>query len=124
MMKKKVLLIDDDTELCEITKLLLHHTMKYQVFTAQNGPAGIQLARKHQPDVILLDVKMPVMDGGRVAEKLKEDDATRSIPIIFLTGLVKRDEVAEGGGFIAGHPFIAKPFNQAQLTEMIDRIIP
>ncbi len=120
--KKKVLLIDDNEEFCEITRLWLHHTWRYRVVTAGNGPAGIDLAKKHRPDVILLDVKMPVMDGGRVAEFLMEDASTSDIPIIFLTGLVMHDEVQRGGGFIAGRPFIAKPFNLEELTGMIETV--
>ncbi len=121
-MKKKVLIIDDDKELCEITKALLHQTMHYQVLTAQSGMAGIQLARKHRPDVILLDVKMPGMDGGRVAEHLGDDDLTSSIPIIFLTGLIRQEEADREGGYIAGHPFIAKPFDLKKLTDMIETV--
>jgi len=120
--KKKVLLIDDNEEFCEITRLWLHHTWRYRVVTAKSGPAGIALARKHRPDVILLDVRMPVMDGGRVAEFLMEDTSTSGIPIIFLTGLVMRDEVQQGGGFIAGRPFIAKPFSLEELTGMIETV--
>jgi len=120
--KKKVLLIDDNEEFCEITRLWLHHTWRYRVVTAGSGPAGIDLAKKHRPDVILLDVRMPGMDGGRVAEFLIEDTATSGIPIIFLTGLVMRDEVEQGGGFIAGRPFIAKPFNLEELTGMIETV--
>jgi len=122
MMKKKVLLIDDDKTLCDVTKALLHQTMKYQVTTAQAGEVGIQLARKIMPDVILLDIKMPGMDGGRVAESLGEDASTNSIPIIFLTGLISQDEVDRQGGYIGGHPFIAKPFDVKKLTDMIESV--
>ncbi len=122
MEKKKVLLIDDNRDFCEITRLWLHYTWKYRVVTAANGPTGIDLARKVKPDVILLDVKMPVMDGGRVAEHLMEHSSTSDIPIIFLTGLVRREEVEEGGGFIAGRPFIAKPFHLEELTGMIETV--
>ncbi len=121
-MKKKVLLIDDDKDLCEVTKALLHQTMKYQVLTAQTGAAGIQLAKKHRPDVILLDIRMPGMDGGRVAENLGDDTLTSSIPIIFLTGLIRQDEVDSQGGYIAGHPFLAKPFDLKKLTEIIETV--
>jgi CheY-like chemotaxis protein len=121
-MKKKVLLIDDDKILCDVTKALLHQTMKYQVTTAQTGEAGIQLARKIMPDVILLDIKMPGMDGGRVAENLGEDASTDSIPIIFFTGLISQDEADRQGGYIGGHPFIAKPFDVKKLTDMIESV--
>jgi CheY-like chemotaxis protein len=122
MAKKKVLLIDDNRDFCEITRLWLHYTWKYRVVTAASGPTGIDLARKVRPDVILLDIKMPVMDGGRVAEHLMEDSSTSDIPIIFLTGLVMREEVEESGGFIADRPFIAKPFHLKELTGMIETV--
>jgi len=122
MIKKKVLLIDDNKDFCEVTRLCLHHTWKYRVVTAESGARGIGLARKYRPDVILLDVKMPAMDGGRVAEFLMEDSSTSSIPIIFLTGLVMRGEVAQRGGFIGGRPFIAKPFHLEELTGMIETV--
>jgi CheY-like chemotaxis protein len=122
MAKKKVLLIDDNRDFCEITRLWLHHTWRYRVVTAASGPMGIDLARKVRPDVILLDVRMPVMDGGRVAEHLMEDNSTSDIPIIFLTGLVRREEVEESGGFIGGRPFIAKPFHLEELTGMIETV--
>ena len=122
-MKKKVLLIDDDKNLCEVTKALLHQTMRYQVTTAQTGAAGIQLAKKLRPDVILLDVKMPGMDGGRVAENLGDDPLTSTIPIIFLTGLISQNEADQQGGYIAGHPFIAKPFDIKKLTDMIETMM-
>lgn len=122
MTKKKILVIDDNEDFCEITRQYLHYTWRYKVFTAQNGPVGIDLARKHRPDVILLDIKMPVMDGGKVAEYLMEDLSTSNIPIIFLTGLVMAEEVKDGGGYIAGHPFIAKPFRIEELTERIESV--
>ncbi len=121
-MKKKVLLIDDDQDLCNVAKALLHQTMRYQVLTAQTGAAGIQLAKKHRPDVILLDIKMPGMDGGRVAERLGDDPSTSTIPVIFLTGLIRQHEVDDQGGYIAGHPFIAKPFDLKKLTEIIETV--
>jgi len=122
MTKKKILVIDDNADFCEITRLYLHHTWRYRVLTAQNGREGIDLAKKHKPDVILLDIKMPVMDGGKVAEFLMEDSSTSNIPIIFLTGLVMQDEVKERGGFIAGRPFVAKPFRLEELTERIESV--
>lgn len=122
MMKKKVLLIDDDKNLCEVTKALLHRTMRYQVTTAHTGAAGLQLAKTNRPDVILLDIKMPEMDGGRVAENLSEDESTSSIPIIFLTGLISQDELDLQGGYIGGHIFVAKPFDIKKLADIIESV--
>jgi len=118
-----VLVIDDNANFCNITKMSLEHGGKYRVATATNGEMGITLAKRTKPDVILLDIKMPVMDGGEVAERLREDSATSKIPIIFLTGLVRRNEVEEGGGYLSGHPFIAKPFRTEELTKRIEEVL-
>jgi CheY-like chemotaxis protein len=119
----KVLVIDDNANFCNITKMSLEHGGRYQVVTAANGEIGITLAKRTKPDVILLDIKMPVMDGGEVAERLQEDSDTSKIPIIFLTGLVKRNEVEEGGGYLSGHPFIAKPFRTEELIKRIEDVL-
>jgi CheY-like chemotaxis protein len=119
----KVLVIDDNASFCNITKMSLEHGGKYQVVTATNGEMGITLAKRTRPDVVLLDIKMPVMDGGEVAERLQEDSVTSKIPIIFLTGLVKRNEVEEGSGYLSGHPFIAKPFRTEELTKRIKDVL-
>jgi len=121
--RTKVLIIDDNASFCNITKLTLEKVGRYQVFTATSGEQGIALAKRHRPDVVLLDIKMPSMSGGEVAARLMEERLTSNIPIIFLTGLVKQDEVEAGGGYLSGHPFIAKPFRTEDLTKRIEAIL-
>lgn len=121
--KTKVLVIDDNTSFCNITKLSLERTGRYQVYIATKGEQGINMAKKHRPDVVLLDIKMPAMSGGEVAASLMEDRITSRIPIIFLTGLVRQDEVEAGGGYLSGHPFMAKPFRIEELTKRIEEIV-
>ena len=116
-----ILIVDDAAENLLVLSDLLRP--QYKVLAATNGEGCLRVAHGPlRPELILLDVMMPGMDGYEVLTRLRDDPLTADIPVIFLTGLVKRDEAAEGGGFIAGHPFIAKPFDQAQLTEMIDRV--
>ncbi len=121
--RTKVLLIDDNIGFCKVTKLALEELWSYQVFTATTGKQGITMARKHRPDVILLDIRMPTMTGGEVAAELMEDPLTRNIPIIFLTGLVKKTEVEEGEGYLSGYPFIAKPFRPEELAIRIQSVL-
>jgi CheY-like chemotaxis protein len=123
MGRTKVLVIDDNASFCNITKMSLEHGGKYQVVTATNGEMGITVAKRTMPDVILLDIKMPSMDGGEIAERLQEDSTTSKIPIIFLTGLVKRNEVEAGGGYLSGHPFMAKPFRTEELMKRIEDVL-
>jgi DNA-binding response OmpR family regulator len=93
------------------------------VFIARNGELGIAMAKRVRPDIVLLDIRMPAMDGGEVAARLRGDRLTSHIPIIFLTGLVSQNEVKEGGGYLSGHPFIAKPFRIKELTKRIEDVL-
>jgi CheY-like chemotaxis protein len=123
MERTKVLVIDDNLGFCNITKMSLEHGGRYHVVTATNGEMGIALVKRTKPDVVLLDIRMPAMDGAEVASRLLEDRLTSNIPIIFLTGLVKKNEVDEAGGYLSGHPFIAKPFRTEDLRKRIQDVL-
>jgi len=116
-----ILAVDDEESFTFFVKLNLQNDSRYEfnVTTANGGEAGLKLARKIKPDLILLDIMMPDMSGTEVAEKLLEDPRTKSIPIIFMTAVVQKDEVAEEGGIMGGREFIAKPVEK---DELIDRI--
>ncbi|MDD5613885.1 MAG: response regulator, partial [Candidatus Omnitrophica bacterium] len=88
-MRKKVLLIDDEEDFCHFVKLNLEDTGKFEVFTSGNGSEGIEIAKNEKPDIILLDLLMPVMDGSEVAEHLLRNEPTRKIPIVFVTALIR-----------------------------------
>ena len=118
-MKKKVLFIDDEENLLRLFKMNLESTGKFQVKTESKGKKGLTAAKEFKPDIIFLDIMMPDMDGGEVAQKLREDQSTKDIPVIFLTAVAKAGEVDSTGGFIGGNPFIAKP---ADLTTILDTI--
>ncbi|HNT68335.1 MAG TPA: response regulator [Syntrophorhabdaceae bacterium] len=119
-MKKRILIIDDERDLCRMVKFNLERTKQYEVLFATDGRSGIEIARSKMPDLILLDIKMPGKSGGEIAEELLDDPSTRSIPIIFLTALVKKGEVAKQSGYISGRPFIAKPVTAKDLIERIE----
>jgi len=103
-----VLLIDDETaNIIALTNIL---SPEYDVFAAKNGPDAIVLAEKHLPDVILLDVLMPEMDGYEVISTLKSMEKTRDIPVIFITGLDNIDAEKKGLSLGAAD-YIPKPFN-------------
>jgi DNA-binding response OmpR family regulator len=89
-----------------------------EVLEAADGPTGLELARNESPDVILLDVMMPGLDGWRVAERLIEDPQTKEIPIIFLTARAEfRDRVR--GLDIGGVDYVTKPFNPVELADLV-----
>lgn len=82
--KAKILLVDDDEDFVEATKLVLE-SKPYEVIVAQDGDEGLAKARKEKPDLIILDVIMPVKDGFSAAEQLKKDTELQKIPVIMLT---------------------------------------
>ena len=123
MAKKKLLLVDDEVSFTRLLKLNLERTGKFEVRTENKGTEAAQAARSFRPDLIILDVIMPDMDGSEVANRLKDDPLTRSIPILFLTALVKDQEIESTSGTIGGHLFLAKPITTEQLVRTVEKIL-
>jgi len=106
--KNVVLIVDDETaNIMALTSIL---SPEYDVFAAKNGPDAITLADEHQPDIILLDVIMPDMDGYEVIAALKYSETAKSIPVIFITGL-NNSEAEKKGLALGAADYITKPFN-------------
>src|SRR5262249_51544420 len=103
----KVLVIDDEPPIRLLCRVNLE-AEGMQVIEAENGPAGLQKAREEDPDVVLLDVMMPGLDGWHVAQELLESDETAEIPIIFLTARAEFRDRAKGLG-IGGVDYVTKP---------------
>jgi DNA-binding response OmpR family regulator len=116
-----VLVIDDE----EPIRLLCSVNLAaegIEVLEAADGPSGLEQAREHRPDVVLLDVMMPGLDGWRVAEELLEDDRTRGIPIIFLTARAEFRDRARGLD-IGGVDYVTKPFNPLELAPLVRELL-
>jgi len=120
-MKEKILIVDDEPDIVEMVSMRLSAN-GYDVLTALNGEEALRKAQKHKPALIVLDVMMPHLDGSIVAERLKDDVRTKNIPVIFLTCMVKPEEV-QGRGIIGNNVFIAKPFDAPELLEKIAEIL-
>ncbi|MBT4482903.1 MAG: response regulator [Candidatus Latescibacteria bacterium] len=111
--KKKVLLIDDDEMVIELVKASLHGS-EFEILTALEGERGIEEARKTKPDVILLDIMMPNLDGLTTCNYLKKIPETQNIPIIFLSA--KKTEVGQKVAINVGaSDYIIKPFDPEDL---------
>jgi DNA-binding response OmpR family regulator len=123
-MPTRVLVIDDEAPIRLLCRVNLE-AEKMEVLEAADGPSGLELARADPPDVILLDVMMPGLDGWNVAERLLEDGATAEIPIIFLTARAEFRDRAKGLD-IGGVDYVTKPFNPLELAplvrELLDRL--
>ncbi len=113
----RVLVIDDEAPIRLLCRVNLE-AEGMNVLEAQDGPSGVAKAKGDRPDVILLDVMMPGLDGWRVAEALLEDPATRDIPIVFLTARAEFRDRARGLD-IGGVDYITKPFNPVELAPLV-----
>jgi CheY-like chemotaxis protein len=120
---RTVLIVDDEATICRLVKMTLESTGEYQATVCTNGGEALEQARTLQPDVVLLDVKMPGVSGSEIAEQLRGDPMTSEIPFIFLTGMVEKTEVEEGGHKIGGNYFVGKPFRKPELLRVIDLVL-
>jgi len=117
----KVLVIDDEAPIRLLCRVNLE-AEGMDVIEAADGPSGVERAVDEEPDVILLDVMMPGLDGWRVAEQLLQDDRTTGIPIIFLTARAEFRDRARGLD-IGGVDYITKPFNPLELAPLVQRLL-
>jgi DNA-binding response OmpR family regulator len=120
-MAPKVLVIDDEAPIRLLCRVNLE-AEKIDVLEAEDGSAGLELARTEQPDVILLDVMMPGLDGWEVLQRLLDDEATREIPIVFLTARAELRDRARGLE-LGGVDYVTKPFNPTELAPLVQGLI-
>ncbi len=116
-MNRKILIVEDDEALLKVLQLLLENS--YDITLAMNGKQGLELANSKRPDLILMDVMMPEMDGLEVLRRLKENPQMARIPVILLTAKVG-DENIYGGYQLGADYYIPKPFTNAQLLNGIN----
>jgi DNA-binding response OmpR family regulator len=113
----RVLVIDDEAPIRLLCRVNLE-AEGMEVLEASDGPTGLEKARNEEPDVILLDVMMPGLDGWQVAEELLDSDRTSSIPIIFLTARAEVRDRARGLD-LGGIDYVTKPFNPVELAPLV-----
>ena len=113
----RVLVIDDEAPIRLLCRVNLE-AEGMEVLEASDGPSGLEQARNHSPDVILLDVMMPGLDGLRVAEELLDDPTTEDIPIVFLTARAELRDRARGID-LGGVDYVTKPFNPVELAPLV-----
>jgi DNA-binding response OmpR family regulator len=120
-MGKKILVIDDEPLVVEVLKIRLEMN-DYEVITASDGVEGIESAIREKPDLIILDIIMPGLDGYQVCRKLKEDRKTKAIPVIMLTALGQSAE-REKGYSSGAYGYIFKPFDDEELLNSIEKAL-
>lgn len=118
----RALLIDDDPDLLVLTRRTLEFTAGWEVFTAPSGAEGLELARSVTPDVLLVDVMMPAMDGYEVCRRVKADPKTAHVPVVLLTARRESDEAHWRATGAAG--VLLKPFRPEALAQEIRALCP
>ncbi len=118
----QVLYIEDDPEMITLVGLILNRR-NYQVTGATGGQEGLDIVRHERPDLILLDLMMPDIDGWDVYQQLKSSEDTRQIPVIVITAKAQAIDRVLGLHIAKVDDYISKPFRPAELLDSIDRVL-
>ena len=119
---KRILCIEDEPEMIDLIKLILGRR-GYEVLGATGGIEGARLVRELLPDLVLLDLMMPDMDGWEVYQQMKADQTTRNIPVIVVTAKAQNIDKDLGLHIAKVDDYIAKPFGPQELMDSVERII-
>jgi two-component system, OmpR family, response regulator len=119
--KKRILVVDDEASITRLLKLNLEQTGNYAVATENTSWAALATAEAFKPDLILLDVMMPGLDGGHVANQFEASPRLKGVPIVFLTAAVTREEIRAHRGLVGGQPFLAKPVNLQEVLACLEQ---
>ena len=125
MSEKTILTVDDENRILELIKDILS-VNGYSVITASSGKEAIAKSKKHGPDLIIMDIMMPDLDGAKAVKLLKEDSRTRDIPILFLSGIIVKEEgksqsdINVGGDYYSALP---KPFGAEELLNTVNKLL-
>ena len=119
---KRVAYIEDETEMIDLVRLILGH-QGFTVFGANGGVEGVELVLKERPELILLDLMMPDMDGWEVYHQIKSNESTRDIPVIVITAKAQDIDKILGLRVAKVDDYIAKPFSPQELIERIQQVL-
>lgn len=120
-MAKKIVLAEDEPRLARLVEFKLKKE-GYQVICKGNGEEALEAIKAEKPDLILLDVMMPVMDGYEVLRRVKEDESLKNIPVVMLTARTQERDVVKGID-LGADDYITKPFHPAELLARVKRIL-
>jgi CheY-like chemotaxis protein len=117
--RKKVLIVDDDSQIITGTKLRLAHA-GYDTCTANDGDIGVQVAQSEQPDIVLMDVSMPRVNGLVALSKLRSDSRTKCIPVVMLSASMPDQQLALDAG---ARFFVKKPYSSDDLLSAVEKAL-
>ncbi len=120
----KILIVDDNEIDLELLEAILTNLGFQNIITSESGKEAIRLAEEHRPDLFFIDINMPGMTGGEFRGLLKQNPVTTDIPVIFISGMISKEEEKElGGRFASGDFVIAKPFSREKIAQVILAIL-
>ena len=121
--KPRILIVDDNPRFSQSARLILQQSGQSVVCEENDAASGLETARSFRPNLILLDLVMPHIDGAEVAAQIESDWALHGVPIVFVTGLVTPDE-ARNGQRIDGHRAVSKPISSSDLLNLVEESLP
>lgn len=119
---QRILLVDDEPQITGLLRHALEATGRYLIQEENQSRRALQTARRFRPDLVLLDVLMPELDGREIARQMQADLSLQDVPIIFVSGLTSDGRISTQG-FLDGYTFIAKPFDFADLIGCIEELL-
>lgn len=123
MLSKLILIIDDEENFCKLVKKNLEQNGGFQVAMATNAEDGIETAKRLKPDLILLDIIMPGMDGGEAMSIIEQSEGIKNIPVVFLSAMVTKADVSSSKGVMSGYPVFSKTATADELIACIEKNI-
>ncbi|MGH2748070.1 MAG: response regulator transcription factor [Actinomycetota bacterium] len=121
MTGKSILICDDDPVILRLLQVNLE-LEGYEAILAHHGEEAYSLAADRMPDLVILDIMMPRLDGYQTCEKLKADDKTKDIPIVFLSAKAQQSDIEKGRAYGVSE-YLTKPFDPSELLEVVDRLV-
>lgn len=121
MKRKKILIIEDETDILEMIQYNLERD-GYRVVSSRDGEVGLEVAREENPDLVLLDLMLPGLDGVEVCRQLKEDPVTRPIPVVMVTAKGEESDVVLGLG-VGADDYVSKPFSPKELLARVKAVL-
>ena len=116
-----MLVVDDDPVIVRLLKV--NFEMEgYEVATAADGEQGLAAARSERPDVVVSDIMMPRLDGYETCARLKQEDGTKDIPVVFLSAKAQQSDIDKGKAFGVAD-YLTKPFDPNDLIDMVERLL-
>ncbi|HVF53846.1 MAG TPA: response regulator [Actinomycetota bacterium] len=120
-MPKRVLVCDDDPVILRLLEVNLE-LEGYDVLSAHHGEMAFKIALEEVPDLVILDIMMPRLDGYQTAEKLRANDVTKNIPVVFLSAKAQQSDIDKGNAS-GVDAYLTKPFDPSELIEVVERLV-